>query len=882
MSAGEYVLLRDGGQVLIRPYAPADRPAVAALLQRLSAESLRLRFHARGVRVDERTLEFATAGHAVVAEIGERAVALASYARLRDPRRAEMAVLVDDAEQGRGIGTVVFERLARDARREGIESFVAQVLAANQRMLELVHNLGFRTTRTWEQGEVEFELDLRPRPEYVAQADARHHVAAVASLEPLFRPRAVAVVGASRQRGAIGHELFRKLLAGGFAGAIYPVNPAAGAVASVHAYPSVAAIPEPIDLAVIAVPAPAVVAAVESCLDAGVRALVVISAGFAEVGGEGRAWQEALLRLCRARGARMVGPNSLGLLVNAPAGALNATFAPGLPAPGNLAVASQSGAVGIAILEHARERGIGVGAFVSLGNKADLSSNDLLEYWEEDEATGVIALYLESFGNPRRFARIARRVAGRKAIVAVKGGRSEAGRRAAASHTAALASADVAVDALFRQAGVVRCDTLAELFDVVALLASQPVPAGNRVGAVTNAGGLGILCADACEASGLALPSLGEATRAALGALLPAEAALANPVDMIASAGAATFGQALRHVLADPGVDAAIALFVPTAFTDPADIAAAIAAACSPPPPKPVLAVFVGPTGAGDVLRRAAAIPAYSFPEAAARALGQAAAYGTWLRRPAGSIPALATIDPEAARPIVARALAREASPWLLPDEIAGLLGAFGIAPTEAVIARSAEEAAEACRRLGPPVAVKLVSRRVLHKTDVGGVHLDVRSPEATAAAYRAISEALAATGQAEAMDGALVQPMVSGVVECLVGVVVDPLFGPLIAFGLGGITAEAIGDIAFRLHPLTDVDAEELIGSIRATKLLHGFRGRPPADVAALRDLLLRVSRLVEEVPEVAELDLNPVMVRAEGQGALVLDARLRLSASG
>lgn len=879
VTAGEFVLLRDGGQVLIRPYTPADRPAVAALLQRLSPESVRLRFHVRGVRVDERTIDFATAGHALVAQIGERLVALASYARLRDPQRAEVAILVEDAEQGRGIGTVLLERLASDARREGVERFVAQVLGANQRMLALVHNLGFRTTRTWEQGAVEVELDLRPVPQYVAQVDARRHVAAIASLAPLFRPRAVAVVGASRQRGAIGHELFRKLLAGGFAGCVYPVNPAATAVASVRAYPSVAAIPEPVDLAVITVPAAAVLAAAEACLEAGVRGLVVISAGFAEVGGEGRARQEALLRLCRAHGARMVGPNSLGLLVNRPDGALNATFAPSVPPPGNLAVASQSGAVGIAILEHARARGIGVGAFVSLGNKADLSSNDLLEYWEEDEATRVIALYLESFGNPRRFARIARRVAGRKPIVAVKGGRSEAGRRAAASHTAALASAEVAVDALFRQAGVVRCDTLAELFDVVALLASQPVPAGNRVGVVTNAGGLGILCADACEANGLVLPPLSEATQAALRALLPSEAAVINPVDLVASASATLFGQALGQVLGDPAVDAVIALFVPTAFTAAAEVAAAIAAVCTPRPAKPVLAVFAGTDDAGEPLRAGTGGAAYPFPEAAARALGHAAAYGAWLRRPAGRIPALERLDAAAARAVVERALAREASPWLAPEEVAEVLRAFGIGLVEGVIARSPEEAAAAVRRLGAPVAVKLVSRQVLHKSDVGGVHLGVRSPEEAAAAYEAIAAALAAAGYAGAMDGALVQPMISGLVECLVGVVSDPLFGPLIAFGLGGVTAEAIGDVAFRLHPLTDVDAEELVGSIRAVKLLQGFRGRPPADVAALCDLLLRVSRLVEDVPEVAELDLNPVMVRAAGQGAMVLDARLRLS---
>ncbi len=879
VAVDEFVLLRDGRQALIRPIRPDDRPAVAEFFQRLSPESRALRFHSGGTRMDEEAIDRATAGHALVAEIGGRIVALASYVRLRDPDRAEMAIAVDDAEQGRGIGTALFERLSSDARAEGIQRFLALVLASNSRMLTLLQGLGFRMTRTFDQGTIECDVALREDAHYVASADARRHVAATASLEPIFHPRAVAVVGASRRPGSIGHELFRNLLTGGFAGSVYPVNPAATAVASVHAYPSVKAIPEPVDLAVIVVPAASVLAAARECLEAGVRGLVVISAGFAEIGAAGRALQDELLHLCRSHGARLIGPNCMGILVNGPNGALNATFAPTLPPPGNVAVASQSGALGIAILQHARQMGLGISSFVSMGNKADLSSNDLLERWEDDPATEVILLYLESFGNPRRFARVARRVGMRKPIVAVKGGRAAAGQRAAASHTAALAGSDVAVEALFRQAGVTRCDTLEELFEVAALFANQPLPAGNRVGIITNAGGLGILCADACEANGLELPLLSEATQAKLRALLPAEASVANPVDMLASGSPESYGQALKIVLEDPSIDAAIVLFIPPLVTNAEDVAAALVAACDPPPPKPVVTCFVGTRGTPDVLRGATTIPSYTFPESAARALGHAARRAAWLRRPIGEAPSFADVDPRAARAVVEGALAREDRPWLRSDEVAAVLRAYGIAMPESVVVHSPEEAAAVARRLGVPVAVKLVSSTVLHKSDVGGVLLGIRTPEAAADAYRAIAAGLAERGLASAMEGALIQPMITDGVECLVGVVSDPIFGPLIAFGLGGVTAEVIGDVAFRLQPLTDVDADALIDSVKAAKLLRGFRGSPPADVPALRSLLLRISQLVEDVPEVAELDLNPVMVRAAGQGAVVLDARLRLA---
>jgi acetyl coenzyme A synthetase (ADP forming)-like protein len=844
-----------------------------------------MRFHSAGVRAEGDTLAAVTAGRALVAELGPQPgkpggiVALANYVRLRDPHRAEMAIVVDDAQHGRGIGTALFEALSAEARREGIERFLAVVMAGNGRMLQLLQTLGFKVSRAFDGGVVEADVELRPDPAYVARADERMHVAATASLAPLFTARTVAVVGASRARGSIGHELFRNLLASGFDGTVYPVNPNASSVAGVRAYPTVADVPEPVDVVVVCVPGERVLGVAREALDAGARALVVISAGFAEVGAEGRARQDELTRLCRERGVRLVGPNCMGVLVNGPNGTMNATFAPTLPPPGPISFASQSGALGIAILEHARALGIGIASFVSMGNKADLSSNDLLEFWEDDERTRAILLYLESFGNARRFARVARRVGAKKPIIAVKGGRGEAGRRAAASHTAALAGSDVAVDALFRQAGVIRCDTLEELFDVATLVANQPLPAGNRVGVITNAGGLGILCADACEANGLTLPPLSEETQRQLRGLLPAEASVGNPVDMLASGSAEAYGRVLELVRADPSVDAVIVLFIPPLVTQAEDVARALVAAGCGVPPKPVLTCFVGAQGTPEALRGACQIPSYAFPEGAARALGDVAAYAAWLRRPAGEIPAFADVDAEAARAVVANALARGDHPWLTPEEVSALLRAYRIPTPTSIVARSPEEAAEAARAIGGPVALKLVSSTVTHKSDVGGVKLGIETPEAAAAAYRAIAASLAARGLAEAMEGALVQPMLTDGVECLVGVVTDPTFGPLIGFGLGGVLAEAIGDVAFRVHPLTDVDADQLLGSVKAAKLLAGYRGAPPADLPAMRELLLRVSRLVEDVPEIVEMDLNPVIARPAGQGALALDARVRLA---
>jgi acetyl coenzyme A synthetase (ADP forming)-like protein len=665
-------------------------------------------------------------------------------------------------------------------------------------------------------------------------------------------------VGASVRPGSIGGELFRNILRGEFRGVAYPVNRTGEPVAGVRAYRSVADIDDHLDLVVICLPGPAVLDAAEEALAAGVPSLCVISAGFAEIGPEGEDRQERLLELVRRHGARMLGPNCLGIAVSDVR--LNATFGPRPLPPGNVAFSSQSGALGLAVLERATERQIGLSAFVSIGNKADVSSNDLLEYWEEDPNTELVLVYLESFGNPRKFGRVARRVARTKPILAMKSGRTATGARAATSHTAALAGSEAAVDALFHQAGVLRLDTLEELLDVTSLLSRQPTPSGRRVAVVTNAGGLGILCADACESAGLTLPPLAEATQSELRSVLPAEASLSNPVDLLGSAVGSTYEAVIPPLLRDPGIDALIVLFVPPVVAGAEEIAESISRALRghEEVPKPVLACVISSGGTPAALL-SAPVAVFDYPESAARALGRAAERTEWLRRQQGRVPELDRIDGEAAARIVREAGER----WLTPAEIRSVLDAYAVPLVGERLCESVDEAVAAAEELGYPAVVKTAEAGV-HKTERGGVAVDLRDALAVRDAATRIGPPV------------LVQPFVRGGTELLVGAVQDPVFGPLVALGAGGTFAELIGDAGFRLAPLTDVDADDLVGSGKAGLLLGGFRGQPAADTRSVSDLVLRISRLVEDLPEVAELDLNPVI--ASPDGCIAVDARIRV----
>ena len=847
----EDVILRDGSTLRLRAATTEDVDALVSFFAALSPESRYLRFQGATL-IDRKTVApFVSAESLSV--VAERAtddiVAVATFVRLRDPKRAEVAFAVSDALQGRGIGMRLLERLAAHAAEAGVEEFVAQVLPQNSAMLTVFADAGFAVRRSLEGGVVEVRLAIAATDEFRARADERDHIAVAASLEPFFKPERIAVVGASARRGTIGGELFRNILGADFKGAAYPVNVKREPVGGVPAYASVEEIPVDIDLAVICVPGQHVLEAAESALRKGVKALCVISAGFAEIGPDGVERQRRLLSLVRSYGARLIGPNCLGIAVAGPS--LNATFAGREFPAGRAAFSSQSGALGIAMLEQSQDRGLGFSAFVSVGNKADVSSNDLLEYWEDDPDTDQIILYLEGFGNPRKFARVARRVARSKPILAMRSGTSRVGARAASSHTAALAGSDAAVEALFRQAGVLRANTLEELVDAAVLFSSQPLPRGNRVAVLTNAGGCGILAADACDAAGLALPEPSDETKAQLAELLPAEASLGNPIDMLGSATDVTYERTLPVLLADPGIDAVMVVFVLTIVADTQSVCDAIARVAATSD-KPVVPVVMSSDGA---------MPgAFSYPESAARALGLAARRAAWLARPAGSVPELEGIDESAARAIVEEALAASEDVWIEPR---ALLQAYGVSVVPERTASTPDEAAAAAEELGLPAVVKTAAAGA-HKSESGGVALDLRTADEARDAARRIGCPV------------IVQPFLKGTTELLAGVVQDPTFGPLVAFGPGGTLAELIGEARFALAPLTDVDAEVAMTSGKAARLIAGWRGAPPADQASLKDLLHRLSRLSIDVPEVAELDLNPVL--AGPDGCVAVDARVRL----
>ena len=866
------VILRDGSTLRLRAPAHNDAGALVTFFERLSNDSRYLRFH--GVRrVDVTLVEHvldpnwtdrgALIGTLTDAQGDERVVALAEYARLRDPASAEVAFTVADDLQGRGAATRLLEQLAARAAEVGIEGFVAEVLPENSAMLAVFRDAGFEESRKLSGGEVEVHFPIASTERFLARVEERDHIAVAASLRPFFAPASVAVIGASKRRGSIGGELFRNILEADFTGATYPVNREGEPVAGVRAYRTIEEIPDPVDLAVISVPGKGVLESAEEALRKGVRALCVISAGFAEVGSEGVERQEKLLALVRAHGARLVGPNCLGIAV--PPIGLNATFAPRALPSGRIAFSSQSGALGLALLEKASERGLGFSAFVSIGNKADVSSNDLLEWWEEDDGTDVVLLYLESFGNPQKFARVAGRLARRKPILALKAGTSRAGARAASSHTAALAGSDAAVEALFRSSGVLRARNLEELVDVATLLSSQPLPAGRRVAVLTNAGGLGILCADACEAAHLELPDLTEETRQALSAILPSEASVANPVDLLGSATGEVYTNVLPHILRDPGIDAVIALFVPPVVAGADEVAAAMRGALErEPSDKPVLAVVVSADGTPETLRDPASpLATFAYPESAAHALGVAAGRAEWLRRPAGTVPEIDKIDVAAARRLVDGALADSGDVWLDAADIRTLLTAYGVPLVPEQVAADADEAVAAADALGRPVVLKTAVAGV-HKTESGGVALNLETDEEIRAAAERIGGPL------------LVQPMIGGGTELLAGVVQDPLFGGLVAVGPGGVFAELIGGAEFRIAPLTDRDADELVNGGKAGQLVRGFRGAAAADDNALTSLVHRLSRLAVDFPEVAELDLNPII--ALPTGCVAVDARIRL----
>jgi acyl-CoA synthetase (NDP forming) len=697
-------------------------------------------------------------------------------------------------------------------------------------------------------------------------------------LDPILSPRSVAVIGAGRDPVSMSGRLYRNLRAS-FRGPVYAVNPRAATIDGARAFTTVLDIRGPVELAFVIVPAVHVLAVVRQCVEKGVRGLVVLSAGYSETGPAGQERQRVLGELVRAAGIPMVGPNCFGVINTHPDVGLRGIFSPIEVRRGQVAFGSQSGALGVVIPDLIRRWQLGLSSFVSIGNKADVGENDLLAHWEHDPDTRVIALYLESFQDPRGMLEHARRISRTKPIVVLKAGRTGAGARAASSHTAALASQDAASEALFRQAGVIRAETLEELFDIAALLSTQPVPAGPRVAVLGNAGGPGVLCADILESGGLTLPVLSPRLQDSLSAVLPPEAAVHNPIDLIATIDPQLYRSSLGLLLDSDEVDAVVTVFVPresgampgvvTAIRKVADTAAGS---------RPVLGVFMQSAPVPEAIATPGRpIPSYLFPEDAARALTRAAWYGEWLRTPPGTLWPLSGMDLSAAQRLVANAV--ETLPetgWLDPEIVPRLLGLAGLMVPRWVVVHSADEAIAAASRWGTPVVMKVIAPSALHKTEVGGVRVDLRGESQIQEAYEGVSRSVADA------RGVLLQEYVSGGCEAFIGVNRDPAFGPLIGCGLGGTLVELADDVTFRMHPLTDRDAAELVDAGRLARILRGYRGNPPADRTALIATLLRVSALLDALPEVIEMDLNPILVLPDSQGVCIVDARFRIAPAG
>ncbi len=870
-SATEWdVALRDGSTVRVRPAVPSDSDRITALCATLSPESVYYRFFSTRAydRSDVDRLVSANGinQYVVIAECAHEIVGLAQYARdVDDVSRAEAAFLVADAMRGRGIGTRMLEQLAEHAREAGIRTFWALVLPGNDRMLQVFVDSGFTVEHRTDRGVIVVTLSLEETSAFEWKSAERASASARASLRPFFEPASVAIVGASRERGGVGAEILNNLRTTGFHGRVIPIHRTASTVQGLTAYPRLTNVPGEIDLAIVVVPAADVLEVVRDAVAKRVRAIVVVSAGFGETGPEGRAREAELLEMVRAAGIRMIGPNCMGILNADPSVLLNATFSPVFPPAGRVAFSTQSGALGLAILDYARRVNLGISTFASIGNKADVSSNDLIQYWADDPKTKVILLYLESFGNPRKFGQLARSVALHKPIVAVKAGRSAAGARAASSHTGALAASDHMVDALFRHAGVIRTATLEEMFDVAVLLDQQPIPAGRRVAILTNAGGPGILAADACEGLGLEIATLRETTIAQLHGFLPAAAGLQNPIDMLATATAHDYSRAMRILLADPGVDGLAVIFIPPIVTAAADVAAALTDAARGAA-KPVVATFMGVDGAIPML---APIPCYRFPEAAVTALARTVEYGEWRRKPLGHLLDFSD-SVAAAREILMRAVAHR-SEWLTPEEAQRVVAALGIAGVSTRSALNLDDALEAARTIGYPVALKGFGPAILHKSDVGAVRLNIAGESGLRTAYSEMKQALGTR-----LAGVLVQQMAPEGVEMFVGGLQDPLFGPVVFVGSGGVLVELFGDASCRLCPVTDQDATDMLNEVRGIARLRGHRGKAPADEPAFRDAVMRVAALLHACPEIQEMDINPLNVLSTG--VRTLDVRIRV----
>lgn len=863
------VVLADGSTAHVRPIRADDRDLLQAFHSRQSAESIYFRYFTPHPTLSESDLDRFTQidyrdRMAFVALLGDDLVGVARYDRWSGRDDAEVAFMVDDAHQGLGIATVLLEFLAEAGRQVGYRRFSAQVLPTNRKMLRVFRQAGFRTSSEWGDGVIEVVLDIEPTAEALAAIEERGHLAEARSVARLLAPQSVAVIGAGRDPDGLGHRIVANLAGGGFRGPVYPVNPSAEEVAGLPAVASVLEVPAPLDQAVIALPAPLVVDAVVECARARVHSLVIVSSGFRDAGPEGAAAEHELVSLARRYGMRVVGPNCLGVLNTDPDVRLHASHTPAHPPPGPVGILSQSGSLGTAILEQAGTVGLGISTFVEAGNKADVSANDLLQYWQDDDRTGVVLLHLESFGNTRRFGRIVRRVAREKPVVAVRSGAAIP----AWSEKPWLRGATT--DALLRQLGVIRVDSIEAMLDVARVLVHQPVPAGRRVAVLANAGGPARLAADACKGAGLDLAPLASSTRAALAAAMPAAGVPDNPTDLTHHAGPEHYARALAALAADADVDAVLAIYAPPLSDRTDEVVAAITEAAAGGGTT-VVATALG-IGAADLPGpHGSAVPGFTFPDRAARALGAVAGYGVWLSESPGEVPEPDLVDEERARLLVDDALSRSPSGLTLAGaEADALLAAYGVPVAARRLAHTAGEAVKAAKALGYPVSLKATGLEHLGKTEAAGVALDLHRADEVRRAYKRMVEALG-----DAMEPAVVQTMVTPGVDLAVGVHQHPAVGGVVAVGPGGAAGATSGPTVVRVLPLTDLDVERLLDRAPIAGWLAA--SDPPVDRAALVDVLLRLARLAEDLPEVCEIRANPVIVSADG--AVITDLTVRLA---
>ena len=851
------VVLRDGSVAHVRPIMPADADALRRFHAGQSAESIYLRFFAPLKSLSDKDVtRFTVVDHdwrvALVATLRGEIIGVARYDRL-DATTAEVAFHISDHHQGKGVGSVLLEHLAAIGQERGVAKFVADVLPQNRKMIQVFTEAGYEVNYHFEDGIIAVALQIEPTAQSQAVRMSREHRAEALSVRSMLFPDSVAVVGAGRRADSIGHQLLANILAAGFKGRVHAVNTEALEVLGLKTYSKVSDIPDHVDLAVVAVPAESVLDVVQDCAAAGVKTLLVGSAGFAESGPVGEQRQQQLKRTARENGMRVIGPNSFGLINSHPDVCLNASLAPVLPTAGHLGLFSQSGALGIAVLADAAKRNLGISIFASAGNRVDVSGNDFMQYWIDDDDTHVVGLYLESMGNPRKFSRIGRQLALRKPVIVVKSGISSysvpPGHQARATRVP-----PAAFDAMLRQAGVIRVENVHQLFDVAQLLVHQPLPRGPRVAIVGNSTALGALTAEACVSWGLEITH--------------------GPVCLPAEAKVAEFVTALDAAFEDEEVDSVLTCFTPPLVTSGVDVAHAVVESAARSE-KPCVSTFLGMRGVTAVLSgqdgedhgSARAVPAYPMPEDAVRSLVAATRYGQWRAKDRGELVNPSGVNPNAVEHILERILTdAPAGRALAPAEAQTLLAAYGVELWPTIPVETADDAVAAAEQLGYPVVLKSISPTVQHQPGMAGIRLDL----GTEASVRESFETLSLRLSPLHADTFVVQRMATPGVACVVRTAEDPLFGPVVSFSIAGPPTDLLGDIGHRIPPLTDVDVRDLISSVKASPLLDGYRGAAPTDRSALADLLARVSVLADQQPDVASLVINPVIAHPEGVDVL------------